>query len=195
MAAKDEEEKTEGAPAEEVKPKSKKKLISIIAVVVLLLGGGAGAFLMMGGEKKDPAHEEEKAREEVLSYATVELDPFIVNLSENSSFLKVKILLEYDPSLVGGASGGGAGGAGGTGGGHGGGGAGGEKGLPGIMGEREPMIRDAIIRVISGKKAAGVLSLEGKEQLKEELIEAINEAIGLDEAPVVNLYFVDFIVQ
>ena len=61
--------------------------------------------------------------------------------------------------------------------------------------ERLPMIKDAVIKVLSSKKAEEVLSADGKEHLKEELIEAINEAIGLEEGPVTGIYFEDFIVQ
>ena len=57
------------------------------------------------------------------------------------------------------------------------------------------MINDAIIRVLSSKTTEAVLSPDGKEQLKEELVEAINDASGLDEAAVANVYFTDFIIQ
>ena len=40
-----------------------------------------------------------------------------------------------------------------------------------------------------------ILTKEGYEKLKEELMEGINEAIGLDEEPIVNIYFTEFIVQ
>ncbi|MEZ4753130.1 MAG: flagellar basal body-associated FliL family protein [Bdellovibrionota bacterium] len=172
-------------------------LVIIIAAVVLLAGGGGGAFIMMsgGGEAADGEHGEhvEEVHEEV-HLATVELEPFIVNLSEQTSFLKLKILVEYDPEVFNMGHDHGGGGAYG-GGGSGGGGGDAEGGMPAPMLKREPMIRDAVIRVISGKTPSQVLSLEGKEQLKEELLEAINEAIGLDEPAVINLYFIEFIIQ
>lgn len=83
---------------------------------------------------------------------------------------------------------------------HGGGGAGGgakEEGPgthPHFM-ERQPMIRDAIIHVLASKKVQDVITNEGKERLKEELIEAINESLSLSEDPVVNIYFLEFIIQ
>jgi flagellar basal body-associated protein FliL len=40
-----------------------------------------------------------------------------------------------------------------------------------------------------------VLTADGKERLKEELLETINEAIALDEAPVQQIYFAEFIIQ
>ncbi len=196
-----EEEKKEEAPAE-VKPKSKKKLIIIIAVVVLLLGAGVPAFMMMsGGEDKKAAADgeghEEHAEEEHggKHYRLAKLDPFIANLGENTAFVKVTMLIEYDPEILensgSGHGGGGAYGAGGSGGGDG----AESTALPPVMKAREPVIRDSILRVLASKKTAEVLTGEGKEKLKEELIEAINEATGLEQGPVVNIYFTEFIVQ
>lgn len=198
MAEKKEEAKKEEGAAEgaaEAKPKGKGKLIIIIAVVVLLLGGGAGAFLMLGGKEEAPAdgeHAEGEAHEHERHLEAVELDPVIVNLSETSNFLKVTIMLELDSAILAKAAAAHAGAAGGGGGGH-----EAPKGavLPEPLTHRGPIIRDAIIHVLSSKKAAEVLSLEGKEQLKEELVEALNEASGLEEGPVVAVYFNDFIVQ
>lgn len=186
------EEKPEGGE-EAPKPKGKGKLI-IIIVLVLALGGG-GAFFMLKGKPPPAEGAQEEKKEEEKHYATAKLDTFIVNLSENSTFLKTTILVEYDPELLekkGGEKGGEA-----SGGGH---GSGGEEGakegaLPAALEKRKPMIHDSVIRVLSSKHSTDVLSTEGKETLKQELIEAINEAIGLDEGPVVNIYFTEFIIQ
>jgi flagellar FliL protein len=184
------EEPKEGAEAP--KPKSKKKLIIIIAVVLLLVGGGAGFFLMSGGEEEVAKEEVE----EVKVYKTIKLDPFIVNLSEAKSFLKVAMLVEYDETLLHKLSAGSA--AGGEG--HGGGGSGGasappEGGFPPGMIEKEARIRDRIIAILSAKSPADVLSVTGKQNLKDELIEGINEVLELPEPIIVNIYFTEFIVQ
>ena len=63
------------------------------------------------------------------------------------------------------------------------------------MKTREPMLRDAVIKILSQKKSSEVLSIDGKEKLKEELIEAINESIALEEGPVQQVYFTEFIIQ
>lgn len=196
--AEEKKEEGEGKEGEEQpKPKSKKKLIIIGAAVgVLAIGGGAFAFL--GGGKPPPEEGAQEQVEEETHLATAELDTFIVNLSESASFLKIKIMIEYDPAVIakttGGHDGGSEGGEG-----HGEGAAGdagaAKGGLPPALGERLPMIRDAVLHVLSSKKAEEVLSPEGKEQLKEELIEAINEATGLDEGPVVQVYFLEFLIQ
>lgn len=188
------EEKKEGEEGAVAKPKSKKMLFIIIGVVVLLLGAGIPVLFLGGGEeeKKD---EHAAAEEEVKHYVTVPLETFIVNLSANTAFLKVGMILEYDPAIfdkaaheaAGEGHGGGASGGGGEGEGAG--------GMHPHMAARQPMIKDVIIRILSSKKAEEVLTADGKEKLKEELIEGINEAIGLEEEPVVNIYFTEFMVQ
>lgn len=185
------EETEEGTEGQEVKSGGKKKLLIIIIAAVVVLGGAAAGVLMSGGEEEE--HVEEVIEEEV-EYERTDLGEFIVNLSSSAHFVKLHLVIEYDPTIVLGGSdeegGGHAIGGGGSGGG------GGEAaGLPGIFGEKEPVIRDAIINVLSSKTKDEVLTPEGKETLKEELIDGINEACELEEDPVVAVYFQSFLVQ
>ncbi len=194
--AKKEEDGEAEAPAA-AKPKSKKMLFIIVGAVALLVIVGA-VVMLMGGKKEAPKEGEKRAEVE-KHLLTAELPPVIVNLSDTSSYLKVTMLIEYDSAVIARAEAAEAGG--GKGGGHGGGASGGEEGgekaggLPGPLAKREPMIKDAVIRVLSSKKVEELLTTEGKEKLKEELVEAINEASGLEEGAVVNLYFTEFIIQ
>jgi len=183
-----EEKKPQAEPA----PKSKKLLFIIIGVLVLFVAGGGAFFAMQAGVEKQA---EPKEIEPFLKLA--KLEPFIVNLSQQNAFVKVTMLLEYDQNILDAAAGGE-----GKGGGHGyGGGAGGGSAapppdaMPAELIGREPMIRDAILRVLSSKRPIEVLSIPGKEELKEELIEAVNEAAAMAEGPITNIYFVEFIVQ
>jgi flagellar FliL protein len=158
--------------------KSKKTLFVIIGVVLVLILGGTGAFFAMGGGSKKNAEGEESEGDEeegadehgaggghgALGGAIVPLDPFIVNLQVKGSFLKTVIQLEFsEPSPP--------------------------HGMEGEM----PRIRDGVIRVLSSKQAQDILSVDGKERLKEELKAAINGALGSEE--VVNVFFTEFIVQ
>lgn len=180
------EKKDEGAKEGEVAPpKKSKKMIFIVVGALVAVLVGVGGFFALGS--KPPPVEEEEPKEEVKVYETIEFDPFIVNLSENASFLKVKLLVEYDPAVFAKYESGAAHGAGG----------GEAKGpvMPGKMMSRYPIIRDAVIRILSSKTAPDLLTLDGKDSLKEELVEAINTAIGLDEGPVVAVYFVEFMIQ
>ncbi len=187
------EKKKEGAEEEApAKPKSKKKLI-IIVVLLLLLGGG-GAYFFLGGSAEEEQPAEDGDKPQVLK--TIKLESLIVNLSEAKSFLKVSLLLEYNPDTLAKAfAHGEAGGEGHGGGGSGGGGAVAEGAFPPEIIEKEPMIRDSIIRVLSSKTAADVLTVSGKQSLKDELIEAINETIEAPEPIIINIYFIEFIIQ
>ncbi len=185
----EEEEQTEG---EEPPKKGGKMMIIIIIVVVLLLGGGAAAFFLLGGSSEEGEDGEAEAVE--IEYETVPLRPFVVNLANNEGYLKLTLLLEYDPTLV--AEGGGAFGGGGAASGGGGAGPSPLSGdLPGVLGDREAMIRDAVLLVLSSKTRENLLTPEGKENLKEELVEVINDATGLDEPPIVAVYFIEFVIQ
>lgn len=160
---------------EEAPKKSKKKLFIIIGVLVLVLGG-AGAFFMMGGKKSGEGDEGEDAGSEEggeesgskkhgeLPGAIVPLDTFIVNLQIKGSFLKTVIQLEF-----------------------------GEPEQPHTFDADLPKVRDAIIRVLSSKQAQEILNPEGKEKLREEVKNAVNNTLGSED--VVNVYFTEFIVQ
>lgn len=187
------EKKEAPAAAVEAAPKSKKKLLIIIVAVVLVLGG-VGGFLLLGGKKADEKTEEH-AEEKPPDLRLAKLEPFIVNLSESKSFLRCTVLLEYDANILatlGGAAEGGGHAGGGE---HGGGDAGGGDALPPMLKSKEPILRDALLRVMSSKKIDDVLTPDGKDRLKSEIIEAANTALGFDEAPITNVYFTEFVVQ
>ena len=192
MAEKEDVEKGEGEEGEAAAPKksNKKLLIIIIAAAVLLIGGAIAAVLLLGGSA--PEETEEEVEHEVV-YQRVDLGEFTVNLASTTHFLKTKLVVEYDPVLVmGGGHGKGGGGA------YGGGGmeaAPAKGGLPGVLGEREAMVRDAIIRVLSSKTMEDVLTETGKDNLKEELLQGINEALALERDAIVAIYFQEFLVQ
>jgi flagellar FliL protein len=186
-----------GEGADAPKPKGKKKLILIVVGVLVLVAGAGVPMMLMGGKEEKTELENAEPEEEIQDLKIADLGTFIVNLSESAAFLKVAIKIEYDAALaakLSSAEGGRGGGGGHGGGGSGGGAAADPTGLPPILKSREPAIRDAIIRVLSSRKSEDVLSVEGKDKLKEDLIEAVNDASGT-EPVVTNIYFSDFIVQ
>lgn len=61
------------------------------------------------------------------------------------------------------------------------------------MQEKEPIIKDAIIGLISSKTMSDIRGYEGQLILKEELISRINAI--LETGRVINVYFTEFIVQ
>lgn len=187
-------EKKEEAAAPAAAPKSKKKLLIIIIAAVVILGG-AGGFFLLGGKKAEEKAEEH-TEEKPPDLRLAKLEAFIVNLSESKSFLRCTLLLEYDANILA-TVGGAAEGEGHAGGEHGGGGEGGgsDDALPALLKPKEPILRDAILRVMSSKKIDDVLTTDGKDRLKSEIIEAANQALGFEEAPITNVYFTEFVVQ
>ncbi|MBI2354703.1 MAG: flagellar basal body-associated FliL family protein [Deltaproteobacteria bacterium] len=162
----------------------KKKLIIIGAGVVVAVILGVVVFMMMGkGDKKEKAKEEAKTetkaegggghggagggKEGVGGAANIyPLEPFIVNIYDGQElrYLKVKVELE----MAG----------------------------PAIKGEldaRMAPIRDAILVLLSTKTMQDIQDIQGKTQLKEEILGAVNKQ--LPPGKVVKVYFTDFVVQ
>ena len=161
------------ADAEEKKSKSPMLKIIIIVVLLLVLGGGGfvGWTLLKGGED-DPAAEPKaepvqkfKVNSAPITYS---LDTYIVNLMGKSGmskkYLKVGIML----------------------------GIGTEEQKP-ILDEYKPLINDSVLILLSSKTYNELGTVEGKIQLKQELIMRMNQVLG---NPLVRkIYFTEFVVQ
>jgi flagellar basal body-associated protein FliL len=189
--------------AGEEKPKKSKKKLIIIVLGALSLVGGAGVpmLLMGGGEKLAEEAVEEEHHEEPKHIETADLGQFVVNLSESTSFLKVHIMMEYDAGIIDRQTAPKEGEAGGEGGkAHGGGASGGAKaeGAGGVhphLAKKENQLRDVVIQILSSKQSSELLTSDGKNRTKQELVDGLNEAIGLEEPPVVGILFTEFIIQ
>ncbi len=169
------ENKTEVTPAP--KKKSKGMLIGIIVAVVLVLGGG-GFFFMKGksgggsdeahatvasshGEAKGGGHGGEKVNGSLVS-----LEPFIVNLQDNSGtrYLKLNINLELSSDSTGGE-----------------------------LADLAAQIRDSLIILLSSKSYSDIGTVEGKYQLRDEIVARVNQF--LSKSKVKTAYFTEFVIQ
>lgn len=173
---------SDDSEANEAKPKKKSKLLLIIIILVVLIGGGVGGAFALGligggdkqAEKEEPEH----------TFATFPLDTFIVNTADGGYFLKITIHVKYDEFILheldhSGESGGGHGG----------------DGPPAFFAHKLPEIRDGIIDTLAGKTSQELFSNAGKETLKEELVDNINERLEVEDLVVVGVYFSEFIIQ
>ncbi len=149
---------------------SKKKLIIIIAAVVLLVivGGGAAFFLL--GDKADKSDPEAEAaamaaRAKMVG-PMVTLDTFIVNIldDEENRYLKAAITLEVDAPAT-----------------------------ADEINTRLPQLQDAILLLIGNKTFSELRDMQGKMQLRAELLNRINKI--LSKGKVKRIYFTDFVVQ
>ena len=59
--------------------------------------------------------------------------------------------------------------------------------------EKEPIIKDVVITVLSSKTPEEVLQPEAKEEIKKELLEKLNEVLGEDI--VLGIYITQYIVE
>ena len=160
---------------EETKEESPKKspLKLIIIIVTLMVLGGGGFFAWSKFSKGDVETEGEAGRDAVEAVEEVEkptgflkLDPFIVNLSEDvgTTYLKLTVVLEMDNAES-------------------------VSGAEVVM----PKMRDAIIVLLSSKKFDEIGTVDGKFQLREEIVARINHILSGNK--VKTAYFTDFIIQ
>jgi len=156
-------------PQEETTTQKKKPIvmIAIAGVLIVALLAGLGIFMLKG--------KGGKAKKEEVKGPTTEmaLGEFVVNLADTAQtrYLKATVVIEVEGAKPKG------GGAHGEGGGEGG----------------DPKVRDAVIQVLSGKHYTELISPEGKEELKKEIIAAVNER--LEEGKACEVFFSDFAMQ
>ncbi|WP_169975043.1 MULTISPECIES: flagellar basal body-associated protein FliL [unclassified Campylobacter] len=175
--------------AQEVEEKQGKKgnsllLIIIIIVLVLLLAiGGLIAFLVLGGSDNQQINAQDmqtmqqpqqtarnnspKRSNDYINMGPIyPMDQFIVNLlSESGSrFLKTKVDLELN-----------------------------NEALTPEIDKKKSLIRDIIIRTLSSKTFEEVSTIKGKDRLKDEIVDRLNEVLA--DGHIKNIYFTDFVVQ
>lgn len=175
MAAKDEQPKEENAPA------SKKKLFIIIgAAVAVIIVVIVVLVMTMGGGKKDPGAEAKTEAKssgghggghggDAKGAATVTvfpLEPFIVNIYDGQEVRYLKIKVEFEMSA------------------------------PDVKPELESKqapLRDAILVLLTTKTLQEISDLQGKNQLRDEILNSVNKI--LPPGKITKVYFTDFVVQ
>lgn len=151
----------DAAAADAPVKKSKMKLV-IIAVVVLLLAGGGGAwyFLKMKAQKEAEAEEEAPAKVAKADSSKppvfLPLDQFVVNLSagESSQFLQIALTIRVADQTVADA-----------------------------LKTHMPDVRNRILLLLSGKRAAEIATVEGKQKLAIEIAEVSAIPLAAPESP------------
>lgn len=174
MAEEEKIEEEQESREEQVKeqPKRKKMPINLIIACIVgicLLGGGffvwkSGMLSGLFENEDSPALSEDAAKKQMGP--TYSMETFIVNLigDRGKSYLKAKIELELDNER-----------------------------LAAEIDKRLPQFRDAILTMLSSKTNDDIKTLEGKFQLRAEIISTLNQY--LQTGKVLNVYFTDFIVQ
>lgn len=162
------------ASAEETKGGSKKLILIGLIVLVLLAGAGAGAYFFLKGEDKSAEQmaEEKEAEEDAAAAMAnmpgpmINIDTFIVNILDenNTRYLKSAISVECKNDLI-----------------------------AQQLEARRPQMQDAILLLIGNKTYDELRDLQGKLQLRAELLHKLNSL--LPKEGITNIYFTDFVVQ
>lgn len=167
-------EKAPKTPEASEKGGSKKKLFIIIGLVslVLLIGAGVAGYLLFmkqpPPEDKDPGMEVPvpaiNAQAEIGPM--VNIDEFIVNIisDENNHYVKAALTIELSSEPS-----------------------------KEELEKRMPQVRDAILMLVGNKTFEELQDLQGKKQLKAELLSKINAILYTGQAK--SIYFTDFVVQ
>lgn len=168
---KDKHEEHAAAP----KKKGKGMLIGIIAAVVIAIGAG-GFFFLKGksGAKAEGGQNTEEAASHGGGHAAsnknsgsiFNLEPFIVNLLDNSGtrYLKLTINLELTSNTSS------------------------EE-----LTAQTPQIRDSLIILLSSKGYSDIGTVEGKYQMRDEIVARVNQF--LHKGKVKTAYFTEFVIQ
>jgi flagellar FliL protein len=177
------EEKPEGESP--VAPKKRSKLPLIASAVLLLAGAGAGAWYLgvFRGESEELHGEAGAAVERAHGEAHAKADdghgggakapgpikpfePFIANLADEGGkrYLKATFQVEFLGDHV-----------------------------PAELDARLPQVRDLLLTLLTSKTFEEVRTPDGKQQLREEIINRVNQVLERDAVKAV--YFTEFIVQ
>ncbi len=164
-------EKTE----EKVKSgKGKKKLFIIVGILVLVLiiGGGVAGFLLL--KKESPTEEKDPGENVPVPDLTqmevigpmVDIEEFIVNIisADSNHYVKASLTVELTNEAT-----------------------------REEVEKRMPQMRDAILLLLGNKTYEELQDLQGKRQLKAELMSKINSF--LQAGKVKSVYFTNFVVQ
>lgn len=160
---------TEEKPQEEGKKKSG-KLKWLILILILGILGGAGYFgytYFMGQDDPDEETQEEApAQEELQSFEVVDLEPFVVNLADplGRRYLRTTLKVEVV-----------------------------DRKAAGDIQQHMARVRDSIILLLSSKSYSDLDTMEKKIQLRNEIVERLNQFIG--QGRVLKVYFSEFVVQ
>jgi flagellar FliL protein len=143
------------------------KKILILALSVLLLGVGGGlVYLIFSDDPSLSGTPSQAAHAPRAEQAIMPLEPFLVNLADQEvrRYLKLKVELEVEQ----------------------------EKSVKELEKSLSP-IRDALIMLLSSKTYAEISTLEGKRQLKHDILQRLAAIPGGQKAK--NVYFTEFVAQ
>ncbi len=145
--------------AKPVPKKKNRKPMIIIGVAVLLVATVAGAFLMLrphddaagagAGAAADKGAGDKDKKADAKKPVFVDFDTFTVNLKDPEKFLQIKLTFQVKSDAA-------------------------AEGLKEVI----PVVRSAMIPVLSSQDAADLMTNDGKGKLARQLADAANQALA-----------------
>jgi len=161
----------DNAPQEKGKGGMKWVVIGLVVVLLLAAAGAAGWYFLL---REKPMTPEMKAQAQAQAAVQanqpgpmITIKTFVVNILDESGprYLKAALALECDNDL-----------------------------MAQEVEARRPQIQDAILLLISNKTYEELRDLQGKLQLRAELLRRLNDLLP-NHSGIKNIYFTDFVVQ
>ncbi|MBT8763640.1 flagellar basal body-associated FliL family protein [Desulfohalobiaceae bacterium Ax17] len=155
-----------------------KWIILLVLLIILGVGGFFGYKYFFAGPKDkveaeggaqpqgEQQAQQEKQPAEQGPTEMYSLPPFVVNLADPLGRRYLKLSLDVE--LI-------------------------DKKTVEVLEKKLPKVKDTILLLLSSKSFADIDSMEEKIQLKNEIVERLNQILG--KAKVVRVYFTEFVVQ
>lgn len=160
-----------GGPVAASGGKRRGKLLLVLVVLAVVAGAAGAAWFaglvpQLGARAAESVAKPEPAPPGLQGGAMRQLDPFVANLADESGtrYLKMSLQVEF----VGAEP-------------------------PAHFEARMAHIRDAVLTLVTSKTFADIRTPEGKERLREDVIDRMNHVLRADA--VKSVYFTEFIVQ
>lgn len=162
------------------KPNNTKKIIIIAAAAVVIVVIALVVFMKSGksggDEKKEETHAEKKAegghgakeggKEGGGASAGYQLEPFIVNIYDGQELRYLRVKVEFETTKADAKA---------------------------ELDVRQAQLRDAILILLTTKTLQDIQDLQGKNQLRDEILTSVNKIVP--PGTVNRVYFTDFVVQ
>jgi flagellar FliL protein len=159
------QEQSQEQPPESSPKQSSGRIFLIVGLAVLVLGGAAGFLFLRRAKAATPARTTEEAPVEIKTI--LHLETFTVNMDdpEQKTYLRIGIDLGMGSAPKG----------------------------EGKGPAPNALVRDTILSILTATKPDDVMTAEGKKQLKQRLLDALQERAP--ELEVREVYFTEFLMQ
>lgn len=152
-----------------VQSNAKKKVLFLL-IIVALIGGGVGVWYFLQGRTPDASAKAQPKQAPKPTPIFVALDVFTVNLQDDGfdRYLQVDIVVQVTGAEV-----------------------------ADVIKAQLPILRSAIIEILSSKQSDPLIKSEGKQQLAQEIATRLRKQLALPgpNNGIENVHFASFVIQ